>query len=70
MPISLIFPHTYALDGIRRVMINGTGFDDPETLRSFVILCAFCVLWLALGIWLLRRAITQAESANGIGIPV
>ncbi len=70
VPVSLILPHTYALDGIRRLMINGTGFGDPATLRSFVLLAAFCVLWLSLGIVLLRRSIHLAEKANGIGIPV
>lgn len=70
LPVSLILPHTYALDGIRRVMINGTGFDDPTTLRSFVVLAAFCVAWLGLGIVLLRRSINLAEKVNGIGIPV
>jgi ABC-2 type transport system permease protein len=70
VPVSLILPHTYALDGIRRVMINGTGFGDPATLRSFVVLVAFCVLWLSLGSVLLRRSIDLAEKANGIGIPI
>jgi ABC-2 type transport system permease protein len=70
VPVSLILPHTYALDGIRRVMINGTNFSDPATLRSFVLLAGFCVLWLSLGIVLLRRSIDLAEKANGIGIPI
>lgn len=70
VPVSLLLPHTYALDGIRRVMISGAGFDDPAVLRSFVVLVAFCVLWLSMGIVLLRRSIDLAEKANGVGIPV
>ena len=41
--IEWILPHTYALDGIRRVMINSSGFDDPATLKSFLILLLFAV---------------------------
>lgn len=66
--VSWFIPHTYALDGIRRVMINGAGFGDPATLRSFLILLLFCSLWLAGGSLLLARAIDQAEQSNGVGI--
>ena len=69
-PITWAIPHTYALQGIRRVMINGTGFDDPATRTAFLVLLAFCTGFLALGITLLNRALRKAESTNGVGIVV
>jgi ABC-2 type transport system permease protein len=63
-------PHTYALRGIRQVMIAGAGFGQPETLRLFAVLLAFCALSLAAGIVLLNRAMRAAEQGNGVGIVV
>jgi ABC-2 type transport system permease protein len=66
--VSFLLPHTYALFGIRQVMINGAGFGDANTLRAFLILSGFCVGSLAAGIYLLDRAIRRAEKAGGVGI--
>lgn len=66
--VSWLVPHTYALDGIRRVMINGAGFDDAGAGRSFLILALFCALWLAGGSLCLAQAINRAERSNGVGI--
>jgi ABC-2 type transport system permease protein len=68
--IGWFIPHTYALDGIRRVMINGTGFDDPATRQSFLILILFAIFWLVGGSLLLSRAINRAEQSNGVGIVI
>ncbi|MRR29802.1 ABC transporter permease, partial [bacterium] len=65
-----LLPHTFALDGIRRVMINGSGFDDPATRQSFLILLLFAVFWLVIGSLLLSRAINRAEQSNGVGMVV
>jgi ABC-2 type transport system permease protein len=68
--IGWFIPHTYALDGIRRVMINGTGFDDQATRQSFLILILFAIFWLVGGSLLLSRAINRAEQSNGVGIVI
>ena len=61
-------PHTYALRGIRLVMINGAGFGEADTLRSFLVLLAFCAASLLVGIWLFDKALSKAERTNGVGI--
>lgn len=68
--VSWFIPHTHALDGIRRVMINGTGLNDPATLQSFLMLFLFCIFWLVCGSLLLTRAIDRAEQSNGVGMVV
>lgn len=66
--ITWCLPHTYALRGIRLVMINGMRFDNWDTLRLFLVLLVFCGVTLAAGVWLLNRGLRQAEETNGIGI--
>jgi ABC-2 type transport system permease protein len=66
--IAWAVPHTYALRGIRQVMINGAGFGDRETVLMFVALLAFCIASLAIGVWRMNRALNQAERGNGVGI--
>jgi ABC-2 type transport system permease protein len=68
--ISLALPHTCALRGIRQVMINGIGFEDPITARMFLILLAFCVTCLVAGIVMLNRAVQRAERGNGVEMVV
>jgi len=68
--VGWFLPHTYALDGIRRVMINGSGLKDPATLQSFLILLLFAILWLVGGSLLLSKAINRAEKSTGVGIVV
>jgi hypothetical protein len=65
-----VIPHTYALQGIRRVMINGMGFSDSATRSAFLVLLLFCVVFVSLGIVLLNKALLKAESTNGVGIVV
>jgi ABC-2 type transport system permease protein len=69
-PLSKLIPHTYALKGIRMVMINGTNLTDAATGQSFMILCIFCILSLSSGILIFRKALSRADRTNGIGIPV
>lgn len=68
--ITWSLPHTYALRGLRQVMINGAGFGNPSTLKMFVVLLSFCVASLAAGIVLLNRALKKAERGNGVGMVV
>ena len=68
--IAGLIPHTYALRGIRLVMINGSGFGSADTRQAFLILLGFCAVSLAAGIGLFNRALAKAERTNGIGIPL
>jgi ABC-2 type transport system permease protein len=68
--VTWALPHTYALRGIRQVMINGAGFGGADTTMMFAALLAFCVASLAAGIWLMNRALDRAERGNGVGIVV
>jgi ABC-2 type transport system permease protein len=68
--ITWMIPHTYALRGIREVMINGAGFGNADTSLMYGVLTVFCALSLILGIWMMNRAMSGAERANGVGIVV
>jgi ABC-2 type transport system permease protein len=68
--ITWAIPHTYALRGIRQVMINGAGFGNADTRLMFAALLAFCIASLATGIWMMSRALDRAERGNGVGIVV
>ncbi|MCP4207243.1 MAG: ABC transporter permease, partial [Shimia sp.] len=68
--ITWTIPHTYALRGIRQVMINGARFGDADTALMFAALLAFCVASLATGVWMMNRALGRAERGNGVGIVV
>ena len=63
-------PHTYALRGIRQVMIVGAGFGAADTRRMFFVLLGFCVVSLTAGAVLLTKALHKAEAGNGVGIVV
>jgi ABC-2 type transport system permease protein len=63
-------PHTYALRGIRQVMIAGAGFGQADTLRMFLVLLGFSVVSLSVGVVLLTKAMRKAEQGNGVGIVV
>jgi len=66
--VTQCLPHTYALQGVRQVMINGAGFGNADTLRAFLILLVFCVVSLGAGIWVLNRGLRSAEAGNGIAV--
>ena len=68
--ITWMIPHTYALRGIRQVMIKGAGFEDGNTMLMCAVLLVFCLASLILGIWMMNRALDQAERGNGVGIVV
>ena len=68
--ITWAIPHTYALRGIRQVMINGARLGDADTALMFATLLAFCVASLIMGIWMMNRALDKAERGNGVGMVV
>ncbi|HEY5560550.1 MAG TPA: ABC transporter permease [Clostridiaceae bacterium] len=68
--ISYFIPHTYALQGIRLIMMNGYTLSNPNILRYTCIMMIFCVVTVFLGIILLNRALIKAQRGNGVGMVV
>lgn len=59
--ISKIFPQTYGIDAIRRVMLYGEGLSSPNIQHAILYLIIFSVVLLPLGMWMFRRGIKKAE---------
>lgn len=68
--ISRLVPHTYSMEGLRLVMLNGQGFENATVRNDFFIMLGFAVLSMLIGIGLLRRALHRAHSGNGVGMVV
>ncbi len=68
--VSYILPHTYALKGIRLIMISGLGFENAIVLNNFLVVLLFCVVSMFAGIKLFNKAIIKAEQTNGVGMVV
>lgn len=52
--ISMMFPYTHALDGMRRSLILGASLNDPNLLFDLVILLGFTVVMAPMGIAVLQ----------------
>ncbi|MCK4717511.1 MAG: ABC transporter permease [Thermoplasmata archaeon] len=59
--LSKLFPQTYAIQGIRRVLINGADFASPEILSIILTLAIFAVILFPLGIYAFKAGIRKAE---------
>jgi len=68
--VSRIVPHTYALEGLRLVMMGGRGLGDPTVRNDLLVLVAFAFASMALGVWSLNRALAKAHQGNGVGMIV
>lgn len=68
--VSYFVPHTYALKGIRLIMMNGYNLTNPSILPYTFIMIGFCAVSVILGITLLNRALIKAQNENGIGMVV
>ncbi len=51
--LSMLFPYTYALDGMRRVLILGASVFDFNVLTDIVVLTVFSVILVPLGLKML-----------------
>ncbi len=49
-----LLPYTHALDALRKVLLLGMGILDPEIVRQVVILTAYSVVLIPLGLWIFR----------------
>lgn len=52
--ISMMFPYTHALDGMRRSLILGASLTDPNVLLDLFVLLAFTAILSPLGLAALR----------------
>jgi ABC-2 type transport system permease protein len=68
--ISRIIPHTYALEGIRLIMLGGQGFENVVVRNNTFVMLGFALTSMLLGILALRGALIKAHSGNGVGIVV
>ncbi|MFH0816549.1 MAG: ABC transporter permease [Methanobacteriota archaeon] len=59
--ISYIFPHTYALEGLREILLNGKGLMDPSIQMIILILAIFSMILLPLGMAMFKSGIKKAE---------
>ena len=68
--ISRLIPHTYALEGIRLVMLSGYGFENSIVLNNTLIMLGFAIISMILGIYSLQNALDKAYKGNGVGMVV
>jgi ABC-2 type transport system permease protein len=68
--VSYFVPHTYALKGIRLIMMNGYSLTNPSIMPYTFAMISFCLASVFLGITLLNRALIKAQNENGIGMVV
>ncbi len=67
-PLGYLVPHTYALQAIRLVLIDGRGLGDGTVRQDLVALTLYTSVALATGIALLRRGIRRAERVGGLSV--
>jgi ABC-2 type transport system permease protein len=59
--LSKILPQTYAIDAIRRVLLNGEGISSPSIQLTIIYLIIFSVILLPLGMFMFNAGIRKAE---------
>ena len=68
--VSRLIPHTYAMEGLRLIMLNGYGFENTVVMTDMLVLLGFAAVSMTLGIFLLNRSIEKASKGNGVGMVV
>ncbi|MCL2319585.1 MAG: ABC transporter permease, partial [Treponema sp.] len=68
--VSRLIPHTYAMEGLRLVMLSGQGLENPTVRTDLLIMLGFAVVAMLLGILSLNRALERAYRGNGVGMVV
>lgn len=59
--LSILFPHTYAIEGIRQVFMNGKDYLDIALQETVMYLFIYAAISLPAGIMLFRRCLRIAE---------
>ena len=68
--VSRLIPHTYAMEGLRLVMLSGQGPENPIVRNNLLIMLGFAVISVLLGIIAFDRALSKAYQGNGVGMVV
>ena len=68
--VSRFIPHTYALEGLRLIMLNGRGLEDSIVRNNLLVMICFTLCSLGLGIFALGKALDRAHRGNGAGMVV
>ena len=68
--ISRFIPHTYAMEGLRLVMLSGQGLENPIVRNNLFIIFGFATISMLLGVILFNRALDKAYRGNGVGMIV
>jgi ABC-2 type transport system permease protein len=56
-PVARILPVTYAIDGLRQVMIAGADLSSPQVLLDFGVLAGIAAVFVALAAGTIRREV-------------
>jgi len=56
-PVARILPVTYAIDGLRQVMIAGAGLSSPQVLLDLGVLVGIAAVFMALAAATIRREV-------------
>ena len=64
--ISRIFPPSYAIDAIRRVLMLDQGFSNPEIQLSLLALAIFAVVLFPIGVYSFRMGIKKGEQTGSL----
>ena len=68
--ISRFIPHTYAMQGLRLVMLSGQGFENPVVRNNLLIMLGIAAVSMFLGINIFGKALERAHRGNGVGMIV
>ncbi|MCL2832860.1 MAG: ABC transporter permease [Treponema sp.] len=68
--ISRLIPHTYAMQGLRLVMLNGQGLENPAVRSDLLVVFCFALFSMLAGILVFERALDRASRGNGVGMVV
>jgi ABC-2 type transport system permease protein len=60
-PVAYALPHTYALEGLRQVIMNNAGLENPQVQLSLIALSFFAVTILPLGMLLFNVGLKKSE---------
>ena len=68
--ISRMVPHTYALEGLRQILMEGQGFGNAAVRNDLLVIVAFAAISMLSGAVLLGRSLERAQRGNGVGMIV
>ncbi len=63
--VSYMLPQSYAFDAVRRIAINGASFSNKNVMIDVIVLSAFAICSLIIGLKLFKRALSRAERTTG-----